>query len=269
MNTRTRLLAALAWSLFGSATLWSQADTTRNYTALRFGGGVLYSTYSADFSTSGQIVDCGAATRAADLGFTVDATLEIPLSSRLALGAGLSVTNRRALFPATNTYPMRDTAGQEWTLTTDVDLAGSLSYLELQPDIRYVLAGDYERRWLGLIGGLRLALPLRTTYEQTERVVSPDDGYLIVNGLRTRERLIGSGPLTARSSLLLGATIGLESILPLSQRWALVPRLQYDHYFNSILTDATWNVSGIRMSIELRRVFSPAPAPPPPPPPLR
>jgi outer membrane protein OmpA-like peptidoglycan-associated protein len=250
-----------------ASTAHAQDTVEKQYLAFRVGGGFSYNFHANDLTNSGQIIYCNTATSGTGTGLALDGMLEIPLTDRLGLGISAGFSDRVAEFPGTLSYPMRDTAGQEYELTSRIDLSGRLAYIELQPDLRFVAIGTYNQRWLGLIGGMRIALPTNTSYSQLELLQTPEDAYFVVNNRRTRDRTIGSGPLTARASLLFGATFGVESFLPVGEAVSIVPRIQYDHYFNSVLTDAKWNISGLRFALDLRVMMRPMPVPPPPPPP--
>jgi outer membrane protein OmpA-like peptidoglycan-associated protein len=71
--------------------------------------------------------------------------------------------------------------------------------------------------------------------------------------------------------MLTGITASLESVIGLSDRVALAPRISYDYFFTSALSDVRWDVRGVRGEIGIRWSIPPAapvfiPPPPPPPP---
>ena len=239
--------------------------------AARLQGGVLYALHSADFSASGDIIDCGLLGSGAGLNGTVNAIMEFPLSGSLGLGVGIGWSGRSGLFSNQNSYPIRDTvSGGEGTLTAAYDVDASLSYLEIQPDLRLALLGDYQSRTLGLIMGPRIGLPTSATFVQRETVQSPENATFVVNGQRTQERIIADAPLTARSAALLGVSVGLESLIPISDRWSVAPAVSFDYMFTDVISDASWKTYGIRAEVGIRfstgRVDTVETFVPPPPP---
>ncbi len=242
--------------------------------AARLQGGLLLSLHTADFAYNGDITDCGQLTTASGLNPVLQGILEFPLTSTLGLGIGIGYAGRSGTFSHENSYPIRDgQTGEESTLVTDVLLDATLSYLEIQPDLRLAVLGDYSARTLGFVLGPRIALPLSTSFRQHETIVSPSGAVFNAGGSRTQDRTIAEGPLTTRSAVLVGMSLGAESVIPLSNNLAIVPALSADYFFSSVVNDATWNTFGVRAELGLRFSFRKAqkdsmPPPPPPPPPV-
>ena len=262
-----RVLTAI--TLLSATTLAAQ-EYTETFAA-RLQGGVLYALHSADFSSSGDIIDCGLLGSGTGLNGTVNAVLEFPFTNSLGLGVGIGWSGRSGTFSNQNAYPIRDTAtGTEGTLTAQYDLDATLSYLEIQPDLRLALLGDYQARTLGLIAGPRIALPTSATFVQRETVESPENATFVVGGQRTQQRIIADAPLTARSAALFGLSVGLESLIPIDERWSITPAVSFDYMFTDVITDAPWKTYGVRAEIGIRfstgRVDTVETFIPPPPP---
>lgn len=264
---------ALAAALTTSAAAQVPSGAYRETFAARLHGGVLGAFHSANFSGSGDIIDCGQLGSGVGLNGTAGAILEFPLTSTLGIGVGVSWAGRSATMERTNSYPIYDTTtAQSGTMRTTYALDASLSYLEIQPDLRLALMGDYQSRSLGLVVGPRISLPLTARFVQRESVVSPENATFIVNGQLLQERVIADAPLTARSAALLGLTAGVESLLSVSERISIVPAVSVDYSFVNVLTDASWSILGVRAELGIRfsagrRPAPPASEPPPPPPP--
>lgn len=221
--------------------------------AARLQGGLLYGIHQADFSSSGDVIDCGLLGTGTGLNGTASAVLEFPFSDRLGLGVGIGWSGRSATFSNQNTYPIRDTAsGTDGTLVANYELAATLGYLEIQPDLRLALVGPYHRRTLGLILGPRISLPTSATFIQRETVESPSNATFVVNGSRTQERIIADAPLSARSSALLGFSAGLESFIPIGDHWNVVPAVSFDYFTTNVVSDAPWSTYGVRAEIGIR-----------------
>lgn len=271
-----RLLFVATMMLTTTAVASSQTDETF---ALRLQGGGIFSTYRADFTTTRDIIDCGPMTSGSGSGASAQFILEFPLSNSIGLGFGIGFAGRSGSLTRSNTAPIRDTVnGNDGILTTEVAVRPQLDFLELQPDLRIALLGDYRNRTIGLVLGPRIALPLTNTFSHTETIVSPESAVFTIDGERRQERTINDGPFTSRTSLLLGASVGVESLLPVSDRITIVPSVAADWFVTNILTDATWTTFGIRAEMAVRFSFHSQQAPvarepeppvvvPPPPPP--
>ena len=262
-------IAILLLSAFHAFTL--SAQEYHETFAARLQGGVLYALHSADFSSSGDIIDCGLLGSGSGLNGTVNAILEFPFSDRFGMGVGIGWSGRSGTFSNQNSYPIRDTvSGTEGTLLANYELSASLSYLEIQPDFRMALIGPYQQRTLGLILGPRIGLPTGATFIQRETVESPENATFVVNGQRTQERIIADAPLTARSAALFGLSVGLESLLPINDRWSIAPAVSFDYLLTNVITDASWKTYGVRAEVGIRfstgRVDTVETFVPPPPP---
>ena len=269
----------LCMSVVGLGLLFAapEAVAQRESFAVRVQGGIALSTYSASFSNSLDVIDCGQFEFGSGSGPTFNAILELRTADKWGLGIGLGYAGRSGEFKRTNVYPIRDTiTNLDTELTTEVELLPSLAFLEIQPDFRIALLGTYEKRMLGLTIGPRIALPLSSRFEQQETVVQPQNASFVVNGQRTQQRPIASSVFSTRSSVMIGASASLESFITISNNVAIVPQLSFDYFFNSVLTDADWKLLGVRAEVGIRFGFGskapepvaprkPDPIPPPPP----
>jgi len=240
---------------------------------IRLQGGLLYSMHDAAFSSSGDIIDCGQLGTGTGFNPVVNAIVDFPISSSLGLGIGVGWAGRSATFSNPASYPIRDSVtGETGTLQTDVNMEATLSYLEIQPDIRFALLGDLRNRTLGLILGPRIALPLTTSFVQHETIMSPADATFVEDGQLTTQRTIAEGPLTTRSSAMFGLSAGVESLIPLSDKVSLAPAISFDMFFNDVTIEAPWKMYAVRAEIGIRfsvgktqDTVKPYMAPPPPP----
>lgn len=266
------MVCKLCFVLLITAAALGVAQSPVETFALRLQGGANLSAHSANFTSNGDIVDCGNLTSGTGINPVVQAILEFPITSNLGIGVGVGYVGRSASITHQEAYPIRNgTTGSDETLITDLALDATLTYLEIQPDLRLPLIGSYQQRTLGIFGGPRIALPITTKFVQHETVVSPENATFIVDGKRTQDRTIASGPLSTRSAMLLGASIGIESAIPLSATTSLVPAVSADYFFTGVVHDAPWRTYGLRAELGLRFSFvkqtqPPTQQPPPPPP---
>lgn len=250
------------------ATVAAQAQLPFQETfALRAQGGLLLTQYNATVQSTSDILDCGILEGGSGTGITAMLVGEFPIGETLTMGLGIGFADRSGTLKRTNTYPLRDTtSGNDVVLSTTMQVAPTLQYLEIQPDIRYPILGTQKERVLGLIVGPRVALPLGNSFLQTETVVSPLNAVFTENGNRTQVRELASGPFTSRSSVHLGLSAGLESMITITRRLALVPSVSYDYFFTNVLSDASWTFAGLRAELGVRFAFGRSAIPTPPPP---
>lgn len=246
------VVACLALVLYHTSSVAQETSYTESF-AGRIQGGLNMAFYTADFSSTGDILDCGQFSTGSGLNAVLQGIIEFPVTNNLGIGIGIGWAGRSGLMSRNNTYPTRDTtSGIESPLTSELTLDATMTYLEIQPDVRWALIGAYHERTLGLILGPRISLPLTTEFTQQEAVVSPEGATFIVDGQRSQTRHVASGKLTTRSQALVGASVGLESLIPIGEKIHLTPSLSFDYIFTNLLTDAPWNTYGIRAEVGIR-----------------
>lgn len=244
------------------------AQTYTESLGLRLNGGLLLNSHTGDPSTAAPVIDCGTFDGGSGMGPAFSVGLEVPFSRSLGMGVEIGFADRSGVFSRQNTYPLRDPAtGADVTMTTDYDLEATMQYLEIAPSLLIPIIGTFNQRTLGLGITPRIGLPIAKSYVQRETVVSPENGVIIVDGRAVQERIISEGELLSPTSVILGASASLESMLPIGERVSIVPRISADYIASQLVTDATWHVFSMRAEIGVRFSFGSTSTPPPPPPP--
>ena len=235
------------------ASLATHAQTYTETLGLRINGGLIFSSHSGAVHNTTQIIDCGELTSGSGIGPAFSVGMEFPFLNSIGMGVELGYSNRSGTFSRVNSYPMRDSlTGNDVTMLTDYDFEASLHYVEIKPSIIIPIIGVFNKRTLGLSFGPRLSLPVAKSYVQRETVSSPSNAVFIVNGSRTQERIISEGELISPSSMLFGMSASLESFIPISNNISIIPRISADYFFTDVVTDAEWNLFGIRAEIGIR-----------------
>lgn len=243
------------------------AQTYKESLGLRLNGGAIFSSHSGNVHETAQIIDCGELTSGSGIGPAFSLGLEFPFAPSIGLGVELGYANRSGTFTRVNSYPMRDSVtGSDVTMLTDYDFEATLNYVEISPSIIIPVIGSFDRRTLAFSVGPRIALPVAKSYVQRETVTSPSNAVFIVDGQRTQQRILSEGELISPSSMLFGASAGVESFIPIGEHVALVPRLSADYFFTNVVTDAEWKLLGVRAEIGIRWSSGTTTQPPPPPP---
>jgi len=266
---RTILAVFLIASLPATAQWSAGAPRSTETFAMRLMGGIVASNYSANFSQTGPIIDCGAMTGGSGIGPAFTAIAEIPISPTLGMGIGVSYVGRNGTLKNNGQFLLRDVPNSlDVLVTTENSVAATWSCLEFQPDLRIPLIGETRTSPLGIAIGPRISLPLSATYTQTESIVEPDNAFLIVDGARVQSRTVSSGTITTHSTLLYGMSAAVESKIALSDGWAITPQVSFDYFFNSMVSDASWKTWGVRFEVGVRMGVLEYEQPPPPPPPV-
>lgn len=225
--------------------------------------------HTADFRSFQGAIDCGVFTEGDGQGFALSLTGEYPLSERAFLGLGIGFMDRSATLVNPGSFPARDTSTKEVvTVHTENTLETTLKYLELQPEFRYSLVPNFLRGPLRGVVALRMGFPMTTTFEQSEKIVSPSNAAFTSTGSRTQERAIASGEIYTRTSMSLGATAGLENMLRIGDNLFFTQQVLFDYNFTNIATDVTWKAYAVRIEAGVRYAFMSTPPAPPEPEPV-
>ncbi|MBM4179288.1 MAG: hypothetical protein FJ211_08155 [Ignavibacteria bacterium] len=253
------------------ASTWANAQEPTEQLGLRLNVGFGSTSHSGALHATNGIIDCGEISLGSGTGLVGSAGLEVPLSTSIGLGLDIGFAQRGGVFTRENAYPLRDSlTGTEVNMLAAHTLRTTLNTLDLWPQLIIPVIGTMNRRILGIQVGPRFALVQTASYQQEESVISPDNTYFIENGLALQSRIIDQDNFAAASSMLMGVTVSMESMIGLSKRVSIVPRLSYDYFFSSALSDVKWAVTGLRGEIGLRWSIpssEPEFIPPPPPPP--
>ena len=259
-------------SCFFIAASLASAQPSLERLGVRVNAGFGSISHSGALHATSGIIDCGEITTGSGTGLTGSAGIEFALGSWFGVGLELGIAQRGGDFTRENIYPLRDSAtGIEVNMLAAHTLSTTLSTFDIAPQLIIPIIGVFRQRMLGLQIGPRFALVQTASYQQEETVLSPDNAFFIEDGKAIQSRVVDANNFAAATSVLTGVTASLESVISLSDRVALAPRVSYDHFFTSALTDVQWDVRGVRGEIGIRLSIPPAtpefiPPPPPPPP---
>jgi outer membrane protein OmpA-like peptidoglycan-associated protein len=142
---------------------------------------------------------------------------------------------------------------------------GKFTTFGLAPMLNYKVSDQFH-----LHGGFRIGLLQEATFEQFEKVISPDFGYYLDTKKRIRNEF--SGDLPDASSIESAIMLGASFNLPMNESKTLffVPEVFYQIGLTSFGADLGWSAQTLAGGIGLKyapRAIIPV-APPPPPPPI-
>lgn len=254
--------------IFSSVCFGQSNDSSKNWKetfAIHAKGGFLSNSYSADFRAFQGAIDCGHFTTGSGNGSSIMLFGEMPFTNTLTLDIGLGIVNRGGSLTVPGGFPSRDTStGKVVDVQTVNELTAKLSYLEIQPEVRYTLLQKLINGPLRAMGALHFSLPITSTFAQTESITSPSNAVFISGGTRTQTRSVASGDMTSRNSMVLGASFGLENLLVIGKNLHLTQQICYDLSLGDVASDATWKTNALRFELGIRYAFTNEPPPAPP-----
>ncbi len=221
-------------------------------------GGFLLGNNTSDFSVFQGLTNyCKPYTSHFTSNFSGGIFGELPILSRTHLGMGIGFSRRNSRFTSEQSYPERDTtAGQN--IIRDVlyenEVLANLAFVEIQPEIRYILLDQLFNGPLRSVAALRFSLPVQADYTQTDRVVSPDNATFApdAQGNKVREKTISGGDFSTKNALGFGVSAGLENLLKVGETTHFTQQVLFDYNFTNVLSDAAWKPWAIRAELGLR-----------------
>jgi hypothetical protein len=172
-------------------------------------------------------------------GITIGAELMLPLSSGLEFGARVAFQSSSADFTATAPITVR-VGNTAVTSSSDHSLSTSVSALFVEPTLNYEIAKGFF-----LSGGLRLGTIMSATFEQSEKLADPSLPYDFSSGSGIWNNT--SGDIPNKSGFQIGAVIGLRTAIALGTSLTMMPEVSYAPMFTSVVTDASWTASPLRV----------------------
>ncbi|MFM8439350.1 MAG: OmpA family protein, partial [Candidatus Kapaibacterium sp.] len=256
--------------------LHSQTQRGNEAVAIHLRGGLGFLRHSTSVSGFDGIVDCGTYTGGSGLTPQFSLSLERVLSERLTFGLGGRWTTRNVSLGAAQTsLPAFDVSTQTpASVVFENTLAARLPYVDVVPEFSVDLLSGGSSRVRATAGAV-IGLPLKPTYEITQRIVSPDNAVYKINRQQSISLSDGERALGQIASPLVAVAFGLENMLDAGSGRHFTQGIRLEYTVTDVVTSGSWKAFGVRADIGYRfgvltspgDVREPAPAPPTPPPP--
>ena len=261
------LVLALALLIlpFVGSDMSAQGPFARERYAIHLRGGLVSTTYDASFNQIEGSVDCGLFEEGDGTGLGLSLGLEIPIAERLHFGFVLGYRDRGGVLSAGDVLPVRDTTtGAIVNVPTTHELDATLSYLELQPELRYTVLDKLLGGPLRVMAAPRFVIPFSSSFEQREVIDDPAlANFRNENGLEA-SRIVANDEINSVNGFGLGLTFGLENMIGLNENLHFTQQFAYDMNLGDVTSDADWSISGFRIEAGLRfAVNIPEPEPEP------
>lgn len=277
---RTLLISFLLLTILSFRHVYAQeTDSTafsrENY-AIFLKGGVPFNFYTANFNQCDGIVPkCGQYEGGSGIGYSVSAGYEYPLNWTSHISLGIGIIDRSGIIESANSMFHMQRNPNDWgvdTILTGSELEAALSYIEIQPDFRYLLVNDFLNGPLRVFGGPRIAVPISKSYTQSLVVESPEHAaFILPDGSSSKRKVNAEGDFEDNiNPVLFGISLGIENMLKAGDDFMITQQLVFDYNFMDVLNDADWGIYAVRLEAGLRFASNRVPPkqmiiPPPPP----
>jgi outer membrane protein OmpA-like peptidoglycan-associated protein len=216
-------------------------------------GGLLYNYYTSNYSSFQGTVDCGLFTFGKGYGWNGSLVIEKDFSGDFQLGLGVGYFVRNGASTLDNTYQARDqNTGRTTLVTLQNKMDAKLSYLEISPEIRFILMDKFINGPIRFMSGFRVGIPIQKEFDQTESIVSPANATFVNSGgERTTVREMAKGTINSTTTQF-GLSAGLENMLKIGNHNFFTQQLVFDYNFNNIVSDAEWKTFAVRLDLGFR-----------------
>ncbi len=217
--------------------------------------GIYYNIYQADFDSFTNAISCDGITykNGHGFGYGLGIALERSFGSRFQLSFGLNYVKRSGSLYDDFKYSYRDDDMQIKKATVRSQIDAALYYLELQPDMRYVLVDNLINGPFRAYAGIRCNIAAINEFEQYETVISPNDVYFKNNfNKKSRTRDLASGKIGDINRIGLGCSIGFDNLLKVSDRIHWTQQIGFDYNFTDVAQNVDWKTHALHFSMGLR-----------------
>ena len=161
----------------------------------------------------------------------------------LKYSANLSFSNFSATF-SENEFIGNDLLEDTYRqITVEHNLAASLAYLNIG---QAVVVNPLENIPLGVKLGFDVGFPISKTFEQSEKLLEPNDVYF-TGGKKVRNEYSGDIPLIQNFYFALKA--GVRYSVYKADAFEIIPQLEYAHSFSNVTTAQDWSVNVLRLGV--------------------
>ncbi len=252
--------------------LQAQSLVEREWLAIHPRAGVGYTSHSSTIVSFEGVQDCGLFDHGSQVSPEFSLSLETPVLHSLYVGLGVRYTDRSVSLYAQNTsLPAADVTkpGGVVTVLFENSINTTLHYLDLIPELRYEISQigrSHQRLGIGFIAGFASS----ATYDQQQRIVSPENVVYTMNNRQTVSISNGTHDISDINKPLIGLSLSVENLLPVGSSSFFTQQVTIEKTLNDVVASAPWKTLAIRGDIGFRfslRSAEQVQAPPPPPPP--
>lgn len=250
---KSSVLLAVIFLLISAKGKAQQTQFESEVISITAGAGLSAGFFNADMRSFQGAFDCGLFQNGSGGGFSVFISAERKLAPFWYASLSADYVDRSGKLALQSGFYGRNlnTNAPQFVETSN-EIKAELAYFELHPEIKFTVIPELIRGPLKFCAGFRIYFPLSNSFEQTERIVSPDNAVFIIDGKRLQKRIISSGNIETISGLGTGFSAGIENLMSAGEYWNITQKIQFDHNFSNIVKDAVWKSYSLRFEVGIR-----------------
>jgi outer membrane protein OmpA-like peptidoglycan-associated protein len=250
------------FAIIFSTQIYSQQPFQNELFAIHPRIGYLFNFHSGNFNGVNGMFSCGSFTSGfgAGPGFSLSFEKEFG-GSFISLGFGYD--DKSGKLNVSSSYPERDTtSGIIRNIVTENEMDATLGYFTVKADFRYSLIDNFINGPLRAFAGFGMDIPVKSTYTQNERILSPSDATFLDNGLNVRERQLASGEIAPRTGMVPGIYFGIENLLKVGKSDYFTQQISFNLGLSNIVQNVNWMINSIKFELGYRfSIAKPEPKP--------
>ncbi len=200
--------------------------------------GFQYDLYFTDFNGFLGTVDCGLFKKGFGWGIPIGIGFEKYITDKSFASLFFDYHINKGYLVQEITFPMRDlNNGKVITVNTENQLNVAINYLEISPNygMNFISRNNILTR---LSGSIKLSLPITNTFEQTEKIISPEGAVFINSGdIRTKIRPLADGKIQTMNQPLITPELGIEALTKDFGTY----KFSLGYQVNDYTSDSKWN----------------------------
>jgi len=216
--------------------------------------GLTFNNYNLNFSSFEGAVDCGIFNSGNGFSYLGELSIEKAINENLQISLSGGYYDRSGKFAVNNTFESRDlNTNQVITVTAENSIETNLSYIEIVPEIKYVLIKNFINGPFRIGFGPRLSMPLIKQFTQQEKIISPSNAVFINSGgIRTQTRDLADGDISSINSMQYGLRFGIENLLKIGNDNYFTQSLNFDYNLSNVTDDADWKIWSVNLALGIR-----------------
>jgi len=216
--------------------------------------GLTFNNYNLNFSSFEGAVDCGIFSSGNGFSYLGELSIEKAINENLQISLSGGYYDRSGKFSVNNAFESRDlNTNQVITVTAENSIETNLSYIEIVPEIKYVLFKNLINGPFRIGFGPRLSMPLIKQFIQQEKIISPSNAVFINSGgIRTQTRDLADGDISSISSMQYGLRFGVENLLKIGNDNYFTQSLNFDYNLSNVTNDADWKIWSFNLTLGIR-----------------
>lgn len=171
--------------------------------------------------------------------------------SQFSIAASFGFSKRNYSFDAVNSFPFWDSlTSSVSTLSIQSDYLVQIQSLDAALEVLYRLPAFLPKSQTKVVTGVSAIVPLTTSFQQTESILSPRNATFNDNGNPRRSLIVAEGNSIVPAPVFYRTHIGIVNSVLLSRNVELLQRLEFQLYSNPVQSSTImWLPSTLQCSL--------------------